>query len=435
MAQQKHVDTVLWIAAAGSWALTAAAPSEAVRLGSIGLASALTTLALFRPRSRRQEAKAIADATATTARELQQAAASSAQHVARWRAILDTATEGIITIDTRGCIQMLNDAAQEMFGYASSELVGKNVKVLMPDPYRGEHDDYLTRYLTTGIKRIIGVGREVAAQRKDGSIFPIDLSVGEGRTEDTHFFTALVRDISERKELQAKLAQAERLAAVGELSAGVAHEINNPINTIINCAQLIVDGDEPIEHAQMILQEGDRITGIVQALLQFARDDRDSAEPTSLREVIARTRQLIDENWTRNGISLSVELPDSLPNVRARTQRLQQVLLNLLMNAKDAVMQKPTGQRNVAIRTATEDDGVLLEVRDSGAGVDPSVAERIFEPFITTKRARGGTGLGLSVSKSIVEDYGGRLHLAETAPEGGACFSVWLPLDTPETAG
>jgi two-component system sensor kinase FixL len=298
--------------------------------------------------------------------------------------------------------------------------------LLMPSPYHDEHDGYLERYLRTGEARIIGIGREVVGLRKDGSTFPVDLSVGEGFAEGERFFTAIVRDITDRKEIQAKLAQAERLAAVGELSAGVAHEINNPINTVINCAQLIKDGDPAGPNCDVIIGEGERIASIVKDLLQFARDDRDRPQPTAVPDVVARTLRLIGESLKRHGIGIVLDVPDDLPLVHARAQQIQQVLLNLLINAKDALVQGVSEAREVRLKAAIIDGGVALVVRDNGPGIEPRLRDRIFEPFMTTKRARGGTGLGLSISKSIVEGYGGRIDV-ESEPGHGAEFRVWLP--------
>ena len=236
----------------------------------------------------------------------------------------------------------------------------------------------------------------------------------------------MIRDISERKDMQTKLAQTERLAAVGELAAGVAHEINNPINTVINCAQLIQDGDEAGANCQVIIEEGKRIADIVSDLLQFARDDRDLPQPTSIAEVVQRTVRLLGENWKRHGIRLDVDVAEALPQVHARPQRLQQVLLNLLINAKDALA-AVEHERRVWVHAAVEADGVTTTVRDNGPGLPPHLGMRVFEPFVTTKRARGGTGLGLSISKSIVEGYGGTLRV-DSEPGQGASFHVWLPL-------
>ena len=371
----------------------------------------------------------IAKAVWAIDRERSTALDAAARDAARWLAIIDTATEGIVTIAANGSIETLNDAALRLFGYAASELVGRNVSMLMPQPFQREHDGYLHRYLTTGEKRIIGIGREVIGLRKDGHEFPIDLSVGEGTANGRRFFTAVIRDITARKDLQSKLTQSERLAAIGELAAGVAHEINNPINTVINCAQLIQDGDDAASNCQVIQEEGQRIAEIVRDLLQFARAEEDRAQPTCWPEVVARTLRLLGENWKRHGITLAVDVPEQLPPVRGRPQQLQQVLLNLLINAKDAVQQVDRNPRQVWLTAAVQDAGVLLLVRDNGPGIAADLGRRIFEPFVTTKRARGGTGLGLSISKSLIDSFGGTIAV-DSVPGQGATFRVWLPQAT-----
>jgi two-component system sensor kinase FixL len=394
---------------------------------ALAVASGATTLAFVLPWCRRHTMHAVRSATWIAERERGVAVTAAARDAARLQAIVDTATEVIITIDERGTIEHVNGAAERAFGYAADELIGRNVSMLMPQPYQHEHDGYLRRYLETGVARIIGIGREVTAKRKDGGVFPIDLSVGEGQVDGARFFTAIIRDISERKEMQFKLAQTERLVAVGELAAGVAHEVNNPINTIINCAQLIQDGDDADTNGKIIVEEGHRIADIVRDLLQFARDDRDKPQPTFLTEVVERTLRLLSENWKRHGISLRVDIPADLPPVHARPQQIQQVLLNLLINAKDALVHSGVSDRRVELSAKATENGVEFCVRDNGPGIPPALGDRIFEPFVTTKRARGGTGLGLSISRTIVTGYGGTISVA-SAPGQGAAFRVCLPL-------
>lgn len=417
----------------------------------------LLTRAWFRSWSKR----VIQETTSNAQQDRKLAIATADRHVAAWRAIVDHVVEGIVSIDSSGNIETVNDAAESLFGYSREELIGKNVKILMPEPFHSEHDGYVARYLRTGERRIIGIGREVIGRRKDKTQFPIDLSVGEGTIENRRFFTAVIRDITVWKDLQSKLGQTERLAAVGELAAGVAHEINNPINTMINCAQLIEDGDEQTENVRIIIEEGARIADIVRALLQFARDDRDQAQPTSLAEVVERTMRLIGESWKRHGITLTIDVDDNLPAVFARPQKVQQVLLNLMINAKDALVLHDIENRHVSLaaqysreeysreehspgessrgKGSREEDpneegsdeggsreGVEFTVSDNGPGIAASVRDRIFEPFITTKRARGGTGLGLSISRSIIEGYGGTIRA--DSDDGGSVFTIWLPI-------
>lgn len=353
---------------------------------------------------------------------------SLAEEASLMRAIIATATEGIVSMEQDGRIVMVNRAAELMFGFGPGDLIGQDVTVLMPSPYRDEHEGYVRNYLDTGRARIIGIGREVVARRKDGSEFPIDLSVGEGIVDSRRLFVAILRDTSERKRLQAKLSLAERLAAIGELAAGVAHEVNNPINTILNCAQLIRDGDEPGENASVIADEGTRIANIVRDLLQFARSDRRELQPTDLPDVVHRTVRLVREAFAEQGVQIDIDIEPDVPPVPADRSQLQQVLLNLLNNARDALLQKSSGPRHVVLGVLRDRGGAVLVVRDTGPGVPPQLGDRIFEPFFTTKRGRGGTGLGLSISKSLVDGFGGSITL-HSQPGQGAEFRVWLPLE------
>jgi two-component system sensor kinase FixL len=412
-------------AAVSAWVLALVGAGSLATVALVA-AGATTALACLYPWCRRRTWHTVEAATRSAQRERSAALTASAQHAARWQAIVDTATEGILTIDASGIIETANGAVERLFGWSAAELIGRNASVLMPSPYHEEHDGYLQRYLTTGERRIIGIGREVSGLRRDGTEFPIDLSVGEGAIDGRRFFTGVIRDISDRKHMQTKLAQAERLAAVGELAAGVAHEVNNPINTIINCAQLIDDGDDAKQNCRVIIEEGQRVAEIVRDLLQFARDDRAEPQATSLADVVERTRRLVGENWKRHGIRLEISVPDDLPPVLARPQQLQQVLLNLLINAKDALLQEARDDRCVELSCQQSDGTVQFSVRDNGPGLAPGLGDRVFEPFVTTKRARGGTGLGLSISRSLVESYGGTISVA-SEPGRGATFTVRLP--------
>ncbi len=357
---------------------------------------------------------------------------SLADEAALMRTIIATATEGIVTMTPSGRIELVNRAAELMFGFGPGELIGQDVTTLMPSPYRDEHSRYVQNYLESGQARVIGIGREVVAKRKDGSQFPIHLSVGEGLVGNRRVFVAILSDISMRKELQARLSLAERLVAIGELAAGVAHEINNPINTILNCAQLIRDGDSPSENAAMIADEATRIAGIVQDLLQFARNDKRELLATDLADVAQRTVRLVRENYAKASVELDLHIEPGTPTVRANRSQLQQVLLNLLNNARDAVLAKRAGQKLVLVRAMPAQDGADIVIRDTGIGILPELADRIFEPFFTTKRARGGTGLGLSISKSIIDSFGGTITV-ESEPGQGAEFRVWLPAESEPT--
>jgi signal transduction histidine kinase len=230
-------------------------------------------------------------------------------------------------------------------------------------------------------------------------------------------------DVTKRRQVDGS----RRLATVGEFAAGVAREITNPVDTIVNCAMLLLDGSPVSDNCRIILDEGARISGIGKHLLQFTRGARGAPQPTSLAEVVGRAVGLLGEEFERHGIRLQVEVPRDLPPVLAHPQQLQQVLLNLLTNAKDAFQLTWTGSRLVTVRAGV-DDGTTVSccVRDNGPGIARDLATHIFEPFMTTNRERGGAGLGLFVSRSIIESFGGRLTV-QSVPGEFAEFTLELP--------
>jgi PAS domain S-box-containing protein len=351
--------------------------------------------------------------------------------VTRLRGVVDYAVDAIITIDRSGAINGFNHAAEELFGYEIGEVVGRNIKVLMPEPYRAEHDGYLRRYLETGERRIIGIGRKVDGLKKDGTVFPIDLAVSEAAVGAEPIFTGIIRDLTEQHALMARLALAERLAAIGELAAGIAHEVNNPVNAMINCAQLILDGDTDKSLCEDIISEGSRIASIVSNLLNFARDQAEHVRPTRVADVVDRSLALLGRRFQKQGVEVLVEEAADVPRALVRTQQLQQVLLNLIVNARDALLEGSAPHpKQIAIRIsacgAPGAEQVELRVRDNGPGIPPQIRDRIFEPFFTTKKNRGGTGLGLSVSREIVEAHGGELTV-ESEPGAWTEFRVRLP--------
>ena len=352
-------------------------------------------------------------------------------------AILESTIDAIITIDRHGTILNVNEAALDIFGYAREELVGRNVNLLMPEPDHSQHDGYLERYLETKEAQIIGLGRRVLAKRKDGSVFPADLSVGEALLGKNKVFTGIVRDQSAQSELEAKLALSERLAAIGELAAGVAHEVNNPVNTMINCAQLIKDGDTDPLLCDYIISEGERVSQIVKNLLSFSRGGNEPPLPTRILAVVERTLGLVGMSFRKQGVHVITQSLEKVPQVFVKPQQLQQVLLNLLINAKDAFKYTdPEAQKHEAAKTiwleagldvdGGENEWVVLTVRDNGPGIEPKVLGRIFDTFFTTKKSRGGTGLGLSISRGIIESFGGTLEAGSIYGEG-ATFTVRLP--------
>ncbi|MBK9387627.1 MAG: PAS domain S-box protein [Planctomycetes bacterium] len=353
--------------------------------------------------------------------------------VSRLRGVVDHAVDAIISIDCNGVITGFNHAAERLFGYSFEEVQGRNIHMLMPEPYSAEHAGYMRRYFETGERRIIGIGRKVDALKKDGTIFPIDLAVSEALIGEERVFTGIVRDLTEQRALMARLTLAERLAAIGELAAGIAHEVNNPVNAMINCAQLILDGDTDKTLCEDIISEGNRIASIVSNLLNFARDHAEQVRPTRVVEVIDRSLALLGRRFQKQGVEVLVEEVGEVPKALVRTQQLQQVILNLIVNARDALLERSTQpEKMIAIRIAAlgspDAEQVEIRVRDNGPGIPEALRARIFDAFFTTKKNRGGTGLGLSVSREIVEAHGGHLSV-ESEPGAWTEFRILLPAE------
>ncbi|HEX6201315.1 MAG TPA: PAS domain S-box protein [Thermoanaerobaculia bacterium] len=357
------------------------------------------------------------------------------QSLARTRAILETAVDAFVTIDERGIIQSLNPSAERMFGYASAEVVGENVKVLMPSPWREEHDRYLGRYLETGEKRIIGIGREVMGQRKDGTTFPIELAVAEARVAEERLFVGSIRDVSERKRLEDQFLQSQKMEAVGRLAGGVAHDFNTLLAAILGYSEMLLDGlgeDGKLQRAaQQIQRSAERGASLTRQLLTFSRPQPRQRQLLDLNEVVRGTREML-ARLVGEQIELVEDLHPGLGLVAADPALLEQVVMNLVVNAADAV----SGPGRIVLRTAPGDaadlprpagDGaVVLEVSDTGHGMDEATRRRIFEPFYTTKAKGKGTGLGLSTVYAIVTQASGSVTVV-SAPGEGATFRVALP--------
>ncbi len=375
-------------------------------------------------RAYRAGTRAAADALAAE----QQARSSRAMLAHAFHSVLDP----IMAIDERGVLLALNPATERVFGWPAAEVLGQNVKVLMGEPYRTEHDTYLETYLRTGERQAIGRIRKVIGRRRDGGEFPCELSVSEVWTEEGRRFFGVVRDVSEREHIAMRMASAERLAAVGEVAAGIAHEVNNPVNTIINCAQMIKDGDTAPELCDHVIQEGMRIAGFVRELMNMASDRDEQFHRVDVNEPLQRAVALLAVRMRHAGVKVTVDASAGLPAVRARPHRLQQVFLNILLNALDALRDMPRGEKRIDVLTASRVEAgkewVTVVVRDNGPGVPEYARDRVFQPFFTTKKAGEGTGLGLAVSSTIGRDPGGRL--ARRTPIGSfAEFTVWLPVD------
>ncbi len=345
------------------------------------------------------------------------------------RIAVEASPSALMIVRRSGEIVLVNTMAEAVFGYERAELIGNIIDRLVPHEVKPMHAELRESYFAAPSPRRLGAGRDLAGIRKDGRAVPLEITLAPVQLDDGPGVLASIVDISERRELLAQLAQAERLAAVGELAAGIAHEINNPVNTMINCAQLVLDGDDSAENCKIVVEEGERIAAIVKDLLQFAGDDGKSHRNTALVEVVETCLRLIGESTKRHGISMLVDVPGELPLVQADPKQLQQVVLNLLLNAKDALLEKAShGARRIDIVARPRGaETIRCSVRDNGPGVPAELRARIFMPFVTTKRARGGTGLGLSVSRTIISNFGGTIEL-ESVPGEFAEFSIVLPI-------
>ncbi|MET0294523.1 MAG: PAS domain S-box protein [Phenylobacterium sp.] len=354
------------------------------------------------------------------------------------QSILETVPDGMVVIDEKGVIQSFSAAAERLFGWTAAEAVGRNVSILMPNPYRDAHDGYLHRYLSTGERRIIGVGRVVVGERRDGSTFPMELAVGEMRSGEHGYFTGFVRDLSESQaterrlqDLQAELAHVSRLTALGEMASALAHELNQPLSAIANFVRgsvRLLGTPEPDRAMlkQALTEAGDqalRAGQIIRRLREFVARGEAERRIESLPKLLEEAGALAMVGAKEAGVRLRFDIDGRVDKVLADKVQIQQVALNLMRNAIDAMQDVPRRELTVIARPA-DDDMVEVAVSDTGSGIDPEVEAQLFQPFITTKAQ--GMGIGLSISRTIVEAHGGRIW-ADAAPGGGARFHFTLP--------
>jgi two-component system sensor kinase FixL len=356
------------------------------------------------------------------------------------RAIIETSPDGLITIDQSGIIQSFNPAASRMFGYRAEEVIGRNVSCLMPSPDRERHDGYLARYLRTGERRIIGIGREVHGRRRDGTVFPVELAVGEVALEGHRLFAGFLRDVSARRdaeqrlhELHAELVHVSRLSEMGEMASGLAHELNQPLTAIINylqaCRRLSADSaaaergrvGELIEKA---IAQTERAGQIIRHLRRFVARGETERAAEDIGPVVEEAADLALIGASERGIKATFDLADGLPPALIDRVQIQQVIINLVRNSIDALSEAGRGEVTVSTRRAAT-DMVEIQVRDTGPGLDEAVARRLFQPFVTTKP--GGIGIGLSICRTIVEAHDGKLWASDN-PGGGTIFHLTLPL-------
>jgi two-component system sensor kinase FixL len=363
----------------------------------------------------------------------------------RLQSIVNAVPDAIIMINRDGIIDFFNSAAERIFGYRAEEVIGQNVKILMPSPYREQHDGYLSRYLKTGEKRILGFGRIVVGKRKDGSTFPMELAVGEASMAGGPVFAGLIRDVSERQaierqlhEVQADLIHVSRLSAMGDLASALAHELNQPLTAINNyvlSAQRLLRGNaEQRERVFDILtkaaEQAMRAGEIIRHLRNFIQRHEPEREPLDINKVIDEATALAFIGLKERNIEVEHQRSTEIPPVTIDKVQIQQVIVNLIRNGLDAM--EGMKRRKLTLATMIDGEQVRISIADTGCGVSPEVSDRLFQPFVTTKSE--GMGVGLSISRTIVEGHGGMLWFENNA-DAGTTFHLTLPIESGDGNG
>jgi two-component system sensor kinase FixL len=348
--------------------------------------------------------------------------------------ILDTVPDALIVIDAGGRIQSFSAAAERLFGFKAAEILDRNVSTLMPSPYREEHDKYLSRYLTTGERRIIGTGRVVVGMRKDGTTFPMELAVGAVNLPGEQLFTGFIRDLTERqdrerrlRELQAELIHVSRLNDLGQMVSALAHEVNQPLaamaNYINGARRLFAAGNQAggQQAIERVAEQAERARQIIRRLRDLAKktgsEKQRESVPVTIEEATALALVGVGQ-----GLKLDIHVAEDAAEAVIDKIQIQQVLINLMRNAVEAMA---NGARR-ELRVSASRVGAMIEIRvaDTGPGLPESVRARLFEPFVTTKPE--GMGVGLSVCRAIVEAHGGELRGGD-AEGGGTVFHFTVP--------
>jgi two-component system, LuxR family, sensor kinase FixL len=404
------------------WPPTTAVHLNAITFAVIGVGIAM--MGEFLHRNRRRMFAATSDVLAREA------------HLA---SILNTVPDAMIVIDTRGIIQSFSRAAERLFGYMAHEAIGQNVKILMPSPYRENHDGYLGRYLATGERRIIGIGRLVVGERKNGSTFPIELAIGEMQSGNRRYFTGFIRDLSERQEtearlqeLQSELVHVSRLTAMGEMASTLAHELNQPLSAIANYlkgSRRLLEGNTD-ERSGLLREAMDKAASqamragqIIRRLREFVARGETEREMESISKLVEEASALALVGAKELGILVRYHFDRSVNLVLADKVQIQQVLLNLVRNAIDAMTESDRRELTVSVLPAGE-GAVRIQVMDTGSGIDEDAMGHLFQPFFTTKAH--GLGVGLSICKTIIEAHDGQIGCSAN-PEGGTIFYFTLP--------
>ncbi|QFT01222.1 Sensor protein FixL [Labrenzia sp. THAF191b] len=362
---------------------------------------------------------------------------------ARLASVFDTAADGIVVINDRAQVLAFNKACERLFGYEAADLLGRNVNRIMPAEYANAHDHYVNNYLTTGHKKIIGIGREVQARHKDGTVFPIELSVGEAWTPAGRQFIGILRDLRSRRQMEDRLAKTQaqllhmtRISALDEMGAAIAHELNQPLTAVLLYLQSVsrkTRADKSldpfiIEVIDKAVREAERAGEIIQRMRQLVEKKTPNRQTIEVRDFVTSCLEMA-ELGSGNGRSImKAEIARGLPPLMADPVQIRQILINLLRNAREAVCEQ--ADRKVVLAVCRNGDRLEFRVTDNGPGVPEELVDNLFRAFTGAKHK--GVGLGLAISRSIAQNHGGDLRLEKGANGRGASFVLSLPIDPPE---
>lgn len=363
-------------------------------------------------------------------------------HQLHFESILNSVPDAMVVTDEAGTILAFSSAAEKLFGYSAAEMIGQAVNVLMAGRDRTNHGEYIGNYLRTGHRQIIGKGRVVIAARADGSVFPVDLKIGEARIAGRFLFTAFIRDLTEQQsaelrmqEMQSELVHFSRLSAVGTMASALAHELNQPLTAVANYLEASRDMlESPDPGTREILRgalaeaatQAVRAGEIVRKLRSYVSRGEVDTRPVRLGPLLADALALCKTSRDRLDIPVTVKLDEEAGRVLADPIQVQQVVINLVRNAMDAMSGRADARIELRVSPGADAGLVMIEVCDNGPGLSPEIKENIFKPFATTKSQ--GMGLGLSICQTIVEAHGGTIR-AVASPQGGTCFRFTLRRD------
>jgi len=363
--------------------------------------------------------------------------------------VLDTAADGIIIIDQQANMLVFNIACERLFGYTAAEALGKNVKLIMPEEFAREHDLHVADYLRTGRRKIIGIGREVKARHRDGTVFPVYLSVGEAKTPEGRQFIGIIHDLRKRIEneerlsqLQASMLHMARVSTMDEMGAALAHELNQPLTALMLYLQAVERAcaredagiklpDNVVSILRKAVHEAERAGNIIQRMRQFVEKRDPLRQPIDLNPLVEDALELTQHGTRPGSTRIEREFGADLPKVFVDPVQIQQIVVNLVRNALEAV--KDRLEPEIRITTCRTRKGVAIQVEDNGPGIRAEAIPDLFKAFSSSKSQ--GLGLGLAISKTIAQSHGGTLAVDPGGNGRGARFTLNLPLAAPDAEG